>query len=80
MAEDLNKKILIQVEAETDQFKKNITDLNQTLDSLLQKQKQLSDSGQQSAKAFNRVGNGMNYEFAQAFKNTGYLFYNYTYG
>jgi hypothetical protein len=52
MAEDLNKKILIEVEAETDQLKKNITDLNQTLDSLLQRQKQLSDSGQQSTKAF----------------------------
>jgi hypothetical protein len=52
MAEDLNKKILIEVEAETDQFKKNITDLNQTLDGLLQRQKQLSDSGQQSTKAF----------------------------
>jgi len=52
MENDLNKKILIQVEAETDQLKKNITNLNQTLDGLLQKQKQLSDSGQQSTKAF----------------------------
>jgi hypothetical protein len=52
MENDLNKKILIQVEAETDQLKKNITDLNQTLDGLLQRQKQLSDSGQQGTKAF----------------------------
>jgi hypothetical protein len=57
MAEDLNKKILIEVEAETDQFKKNITDLNQTLDGLLQRQKQLSDSGQQSTKAFQDLAN-----------------------
>ncbi|MDB4903095.1 MAG: hypothetical protein JWQ63_2376 [Mucilaginibacter sp.] len=52
MADDINKKILIQVEAETDQLKKNVTDLNQTLDSLLQKQKQLTDAGLQNTKAF----------------------------
>jgi uncharacterized phage infection (PIP) family protein YhgE len=52
MADDINKKILIQVEAETDQLKKNVTDLNQTLDGLLQKQKQLTDAGQQNTKAF----------------------------
>ena len=52
MADDINKKITISVEAETDQLQKNITALNQTLDGLLLKQKQLSDSGQQNSKAF----------------------------
>jgi len=53
MADDISKKILIQVEADTDQLEKNVTDLNQTLDGLLQKQKQLTNSGQQNTKAFN---------------------------
>ncbi|HEY4326171.1 MAG TPA: hypothetical protein VGN20_19445 [Mucilaginibacter sp.] len=52
MTDDINKKILIQVEAETSQLKQNVSDLNQTLDSLLQKQKQLSDAGNENTKAF----------------------------
>jgi hypothetical protein len=53
MADDISKKILIQVEANTDQLEQNIADLNQTLDGLLQKQKQLTNSGQQNTEAFN---------------------------
>ncbi len=54
MADDISKKILIQVGgADTDQLEQNVADLNQTLDGLLQKQKQLTNSGQQNTKAFN---------------------------
>ena len=52
MADDISKKITISVEAETDKLKENITELNKTLGDLLQKQKQLSDSGKDSTKAF----------------------------
>ncbi len=52
MADDISKKILIQVEANTDQLEQGVADLNQTLDILLQKQKQLSDAGQQNTNAF----------------------------
>jgi len=52
MADDISKKILIQVEANTDQLEQSVADLNQTLDGLLQKQKQLTDSGQQNTKAY----------------------------
>jgi len=55
MADDISKKIIIQVEAETDQFNKDLVTLNQSLDSLLQKQKQLSDAGQQTTKAFQDI-------------------------
>ena len=50
MTDDINKKITISVEADTDQLQENITALNQTLDGLLLKQKQLTDSGQQNGK------------------------------
>jgi len=52
MADDISKKILIQVEADTDQLNQSVATLNQTLDGLLQKQKQLTDSGQQNTKAY----------------------------
>ncbi|HAL80813.1 MAG TPA: hypothetical protein DCO83_00110 [Mucilaginibacter sp.] len=52
MADDISKKILIQVEADTNQVAQSIADLNQTLDALLQKQKQLTDSGQQNTKVY----------------------------
>ena len=55
MADDINKKITISVEAQTDQLQKDITTLNQTLDGLLLKQKQLSESGQQNSKAFGEM-------------------------
>ena len=55
MADDISKKITIEVEAETDKLKQNVTELNQTLDGLLLKQKQLTDSGQQSTKAFSDI-------------------------
>jgi hypothetical protein len=49
---DANKKALIQVDAETGQVKQNIIDLNKTFDDLLQKQKQLAESGIQNSKVF----------------------------
>jgi hypothetical protein len=52
MAEDISKKITIQVEAETEQLKQSIAEVNQTLDGLLQRQKQLAESGQLTGKAF----------------------------
>jgi len=55
MADDISKKILITVEADTDQVAQGIADLNQTLDSLLQKQKQLADAGQQTSAAFRDI-------------------------
>jgi hypothetical protein len=55
MADDISKKILIQVEADTDQVKQGIADLNQTLDTLLQKQNLLATTGQQSSKAFQDI-------------------------
>ena len=56
MAEDISKKITISVEAETDEFNKNIVELNQTLDSLLQRQKQLTELGKENTKMFNDIG------------------------
>jgi hypothetical protein len=55
MADDISRNITISVAADTDQLKQNVTDLNQTLDSLLQKQKQLTDAGQQNSNAFRDV-------------------------
>jgi hypothetical protein len=52
MADDISKKILLQVEADTNQLDQSVAALNQTLDGLLQKQKQLSEAGQQNTKAF----------------------------
>ncbi len=52
MAEDINKKISIKVEAETGELTQSVTELNKTLDTLLQKQKQLSDAGLQNTKVF----------------------------
>jgi len=56
MADDINKKITIQVEAQTDDLKQSITDLNQTLEGLLQKQKQLADGGKENTKSFHDLG------------------------
>ena len=55
MADDISKKIFIQVEADTAQVKQSIADLNQTLDTLLQKQNQLATTGQQSTKVFEEI-------------------------
>ena len=55
MADDISKKIIIQVEADTKQLEQNVAALNQTLDGLLQTQKQLTVSGQQNTKAFDDI-------------------------
>ena len=52
MADDISRNILVQVQADTEQFEQNIAKLNQTLDGLMQKQKQLTDTGQQNTVAF----------------------------
>jgi hypothetical protein len=51
MAEDINKKITIEVEAETGEFNKSATELNKTLDDLLKKQKQFTDGSKDNTKA-----------------------------
>ncbi len=51
MADDISKKITIVVEAETGELKKSITDINQTLDALLQRQKSLGDGSKDTTKA-----------------------------
>lgn len=52
MADDLNKNITIQVTAQTDQLEQSINNLNKIIDSLLAKQKQLADAGNQNSAAF----------------------------
>lgn len=52
MADDINKKITIQVTAQTDQLEQSITNLNKIIDTLLTQQKQLIDSGNQTSAAF----------------------------
>ena len=52
MADTISNIIVIQVSADTDQLKDDISDLNQTLDALLNRQQQLTASGQQNTKAF----------------------------
>lgn len=55
MADDISKKITIEVELETEKLTKNITDLNKSIDSLLAKQKELNTTGQQNSAAFESV-------------------------
>ena len=52
MADTINKNIQIQVSADTEQLKTDVGNLNQTLDTLLNKQQQLSNAGQQNTKVF----------------------------
>jgi archaellum component FlaC len=52
MADTLSKNIVIQISADTDQLKDEVTGLNQTLDALLTRQQQLTASGQQNTRAF----------------------------
>jgi hypothetical protein len=55
MADDINKKITIEVELEADQVNQNIDTLNKAIDSLLAKQQQLSAVGQQSSAGFDSI-------------------------
>lgn len=55
MAEDVNKKIEIEIKADIAESLKSIAALNQALDGLLLKQKQLDDAGQQNIKAFQNL-------------------------
>jgi hypothetical protein len=55
MADDISKNIIIKVEADTDQVKQGINELNQSLDTLLQMQTQLAAAGQQNSKTFQDI-------------------------
>lgn len=55
MADDINKKITIEVELEADKLTEDITNLNKTIDSLLAKQRQLNAAGQQNSAAFESI-------------------------
>ncbi|MDF2430815.1 MAG: hypothetical protein JWP44_446 [Mucilaginibacter sp.] len=55
MADDINKKITIEVELEADKLTEDITNLNKTIDSLLAKQQQLNAAGQQNSAAFESI-------------------------
>jgi len=52
MADDLNKNIIIQVTAQTDQLEQSITNLNKLIDGLKGRQKELADSGKETSDAF----------------------------
>ena len=51
MADDINKKITIKVESETEDARKNLTELTRALDSLLQRQKLLAEIGKDAGKS-----------------------------
>jgi hypothetical protein len=55
MADDISKKITIEVELETEKLTQNITNLNKSIDSLLAKQKELNTAGQQNSVTFESV-------------------------
>jgi len=55
MADDINKKIIIEVELEAEQLTQNINSLNSAIDGLLAKQQQLNTAGQQNSAAFNAI-------------------------
>jgi len=55
MADDISKKITIEVEMETESITQNITSLNKSIDSLLAKQQQLNAAGQQNSAAFEAI-------------------------
>ena len=52
MADDLNKNIIIQVTAQTDQLEQSITNLNKLIDNLLDQQKKLAEAGKETSTAF----------------------------
>ena len=55
MVDDINKKITIEVEAKTEDFAQNITNLGKAIDGLLEKQHQLTAAGQQNSASFKDV-------------------------
>ncbi len=59
MADDISKKITIQVNLEADEVTKNIKTINDAIDGLLSKQQQLSAAGQQNTAAFNDLSTAL---------------------
>ena len=55
MTDDISKKITIEVEAKTEDFAQNITNLGKTIDGLLAKQGELTASGQKNSEAFKDI-------------------------
>ncbi|HEY0244900.1 MAG TPA: hypothetical protein VGC01_05000, partial [Mucilaginibacter sp.] len=55
MAEDINKKITIEVELEAEKLTQNINSLNSVIDGLLARQQLLDAAGQQNSTTFNTV-------------------------
>ena len=55
MADDISKKIAIEVNLEAEQVTKNIKTINDAIDGLVAKQQQLTTAGQQNSAAFNDV-------------------------
>jgi hypothetical protein len=55
MADDISKKIIIGVEAQTDGFAQNISSLNKIIDTLLEQQKQLDEAGKKNSETFDSI-------------------------
>ena len=55
MADDLNKKITIEVELESEKLTQNITSLNSVIDELLAKQQKLNTGNQQNSTSFETI-------------------------
>ncbi|HTK21822.1 MAG TPA: hypothetical protein VL442_20035 [Mucilaginibacter sp.] len=55
MADDINKKITIEVEAQTNKLQQNITSLNQIINELQANQKKLTESGNENAAVFDKT-------------------------